>query len=229
MLFRKERRAIGCPSNLWLFVPFCIQGGMLWFQNLTEFPHGVLGPIFPILIACLHFMNVQISFRNTSLGSFPGVIGLLARGSLVYWLTNSSLNVVQQLSLKHPYILKQLGLPARNVPQEHKMSTENLPPAKPFHPLSLKHPYNLQKLGLPATSLPLEHKAPTENLPPDELLAVALQHLDMGHQDEALPLLRVCSPTKALLPSDESPPTDSLLRRRRPSSQVKYKDLLIGI
>ncbi|XP_077228300.1 ALBINO3-like protein 3, mitochondrial isoform X11 [Tasmannia lanceolata] len=183
MLFRKERRAIGCPSNLWLFVPFCIQV-----------------PCFILWMASIRRMSLDhhpgfdfISFRNTSLGSFPGVIGLLARGSLVYWLTNSSLNVVQQLSLKHPYILKQLGLPARNVPQEHKMSTENLLPAKPLHPLSLKHPYNLQKLGLPATSLPLEHKAPTENLPPDELLAVALQHLDMGHQDEALPLLRLAS------------------------------------
>ncbi|XP_077228291.1 ALBINO3-like protein 2, chloroplastic isoform X3 [Tasmannia lanceolata] len=243
MLFRKERRAIGCPSNLWLFVPFCIQVPcfILWMASIRrmsldhhpgfDFVSQRTCPIFPILIACLHFMNVQISFRNTSLGSFPGVIGLLARyyklyldvltipifligfcvpqGSLVYWLTNSSLNVVQvcshtlaymlqvktsmQLSLKHPYILKQLGLPARNVPQEHKMSTENLLPAKPLHPLSLKHPYNLQKLGLPATSLPLEHKAPTENLPPDELLAVALQHLDMGHQDEALPLLRLAS------------------------------------
>ncbi|KAJ0079031.1 hypothetical protein Patl1_24087 [Pistacia atlantica] len=32
-----------CPWNL-------LQGGTLWFQSLTEFPHGLLGPIFPIVI-----------------------------------------------------------------------------------------------------------------------------------------------------------------------------------
>lgn len=36
------------------------QGGALWFQNLTEYPHGVLGPIFPLLIAGLHYVNVQV-------------------------------------------------------------------------------------------------------------------------------------------------------------------------
>lgn len=37
-----------------------MQGGALWFQNLTEYPHGVLGPIFPFLISSLHFINVQV-------------------------------------------------------------------------------------------------------------------------------------------------------------------------
>lgn len=36
------------------------QGGILWFQNLTELPHGVLGPIIPLLIGGLHFVNVQV-------------------------------------------------------------------------------------------------------------------------------------------------------------------------
>ncbi|KAJ8425445.1 hypothetical protein Cgig2_022797 [Carnegiea gigantea] len=35
-------------------------GGIFWFQNLTELPNGVLGPIFPVLIAGLHFCNVQL-------------------------------------------------------------------------------------------------------------------------------------------------------------------------
>uniref|UniRef100_A0A3Q7ISD8 Uncharacterized protein n=1 Tax=Solanum lycopersicum TaxID=4081 RepID=A0A3Q7ISD8_SOLLC len=34
-------------------------GGILWFQNLTEVPSGVLGPVFPLLIAGLHYINVQ--------------------------------------------------------------------------------------------------------------------------------------------------------------------------
>lgn len=38
------------------------QGGALWFQNLTEYPHGVLGPIFPLLIAGLHYANVQVPY-----------------------------------------------------------------------------------------------------------------------------------------------------------------------
>lgn len=39
---------------------FFFQGGALWFQNLTEYPHGVLGSIFPLLIAGLHYTNVQV-------------------------------------------------------------------------------------------------------------------------------------------------------------------------
>lgn len=39
---------------------FILQGGTLWFQNLTEYPHGGLGPIFPLMIAGLHFANVQV-------------------------------------------------------------------------------------------------------------------------------------------------------------------------
>ncbi|OMP06905.1 Membrane insertase OXA1/ALB3/YidC [Corchorus olitorius] len=88
--FEKERKAIGCPSILWFLAPYFTQvpvlllwvtsirrmslddypgfdsGGALWFQNLTEFPHGVLGPIFPFLIASLHYINVQIAFETSA-------------------------------------------------------------------------------------------------------------------------------------------------------------------
>jgi hypothetical protein len=37
-----------------------IQGGILWFNNLTEFPHGALGPVFPIIVAGLHYLNIQV-------------------------------------------------------------------------------------------------------------------------------------------------------------------------
>lgn len=34
----------------------------------------------------------------------------IPQGSVVYWVTNSSLSIVQQLSLKHPTVLAKLGL-----------------------------------------------------------------------------------------------------------------------
>ncbi|MCD7473042.1 Cytochrome c oxidase assembly protein cox18, mitochondrial [Datura stramonium] len=83
-IFFKEKRAAGCPSFFWYFASLTVQvpcfllwittirrmsldhhegfecGGTLWFQNLTEFPSGVLGPVFPLLIAGLHYVNVQV-------------------------------------------------------------------------------------------------------------------------------------------------------------------------
>uniref|UniRef100_A0A0A0LJT6 Uncharacterized protein n=1 Tax=Cucumis sativus TaxID=3659 RepID=A0A0A0LJT6_CUCSA len=162
-LFRKERKAIGCPSFLWFAAYFFIQvpcfllwmvtirkmsldhypgfdyGGALWFQNLTEYPHGVFGPIFPFLIASLHFINVQLSFRKSSLEKETGIIGILAKyyklylnlltvplffigycipqGSLVYWVTNSSFTAIQHRPKLLPKFkranLSSLQIPAR--------------------------------------------------------------------------------------------------------------------
>ncbi|KAJ4709239.1 ALBINO3-like protein 2, chloroplastic [Melia azedarach] len=169
--FRRERKAVGCPSFLWFLASFSIQvpcfllgvtsirrmsldghpgfdcGGTLWFQNLTEFPHGLLGSVFPVLIAGLHFTNIQISFRSSSLGKESGLFGSLAeyyklylklltvplffvgycipQGSLVYWVTNSSFSVIQQLSLKHPAIRSKLGLPDKHVPAAATKSGES--------------------------------------------------------------------------------------------------------
>ncbi|XP_031263107.1 probable disease resistance protein At4g27220 [Pistacia vera] len=36
------------------------RGGTLWFQNLTEFPHGLLGAIFPIVIAALTPLMLRV-------------------------------------------------------------------------------------------------------------------------------------------------------------------------
>ncbi|KAH9805728.1 ALBINO3-like protein 2 [Citrus sinensis] len=99
-LFRREKRAAGCPSLLWFIASFAIQGGILWFQNLTEYPHGVLGSIFPVLMAGLHYTNVQLSFGASSLGKENGLLGLLAK----------------QLALKHPASRTMLGLPDKVVP-----------------------------------------------------------------------------------------------------------------
>ncbi|XXG68942.1 hypothetical protein AAC387_Pa06g1924 [Persea americana] len=239
LLFRKERKAVGCPSQLWSFAPFFVQapcfilwmmsvrrmsldhhvgfdtGGMLWFQNLTEFPHGALGPIFPILIATLHYINVQVSFQGSAVRNFPGILGLLAKyykiyldiltlpilligfcvphGSLLYWVTNSSLSLVQQLSLKNPNILHKFGLPPKHVTLKRENSEGNLPTGEKIHPLSLKHPYILEKLGLQTKHVEVEHQKSAEDLPPDELLDLGLQHLAAGNQDKALPLLRLAA------------------------------------
>lgn len=156
-LFQKKKRELGCPSFLWNFAYFSVQfpcfilwmssirsmclsnhpgldnGGILWFQNLTEFPHGALGPVFPILVAGLHYLNVQISFQTSHTKQYPGVLGSIAKyykiyldilaiplffiayvipqGSLIYWTTNGLLSVAQQLSLRNDVIRKMLGLP----------------------------------------------------------------------------------------------------------------------
>lgn len=84
-LFLKESRAIGCPSFLWFFPYLSVQlpcffllmasirkmsldghpgfdsGGALWFQNLSDLPAGSFGPVFPILIAVFHYINIQVA------------------------------------------------------------------------------------------------------------------------------------------------------------------------
>ncbi|VFQ65706.1 unnamed protein product [Cuscuta campestris] len=160
-LFCKEKRAAGCPSLLWFISSFSLQvpcfllwlttmrrmsldhhngfecGGILWFQNLTEVPNGALGPILPILISGLHFINVQVSFRDLSVTKVNGTFALLSKyykmyleilavpilfisfnlphGNAVYWLCNSSLTLLQQVSLRHPYVRKILKLPDKDV------------------------------------------------------------------------------------------------------------------
>ncbi|KAH8491655.1 hypothetical protein H0E87_023684 [Populus deltoides] len=140
-IFRKERRAICCPPFSWFLAYLSVQfpcfllwmtsirrmslnnhpgfdcGGTLWFQNLTEFPHGGLAFIFPLLIAGLHYVNVQLSFDRSSIQNTGGLLGLLSKyykyylifltlpmffigycipqGSLVYWVTNSSFTIIQ--------------------------------------------------------------------------------------------------------------------------------------
>ncbi|KAH7543432.1 ALBINO3-like protein 2, chloroplastic [Ziziphus jujuba] len=219
-LFRKERKAIGCPSFLWFLAYISVQvpgfllwmisirrmsldhhpgfefGGALWFQNLTEYPHGVLGPIFPLLIAGLHYANVQNSFRKSSVGKGNDLFDLLLKyykfyldcltlpiffigycvpqGSLVYWVTNSSLTLIQQLTLKHPAVRAKLGLPdkvdRREASDSEKMSTSVLTPTST--------PKKLKQVSV-------------QDLSPKELLALSVQLLSKGHSERAIPLLRL--------------------------------------
>uniref|UniRef100_A0A5B6YGX5 Uncharacterized protein n=2 Tax=Davidia involucrata TaxID=16924 RepID=A0A5B6YGX5_DAVIN len=171
-------------------------GGTLWFQNLTELPHGVLGPIFPLLITGLYFANVQISFRKSSVGKMNGLFGILLKyykfyldiltlpiffigfcipqGSLVYWLTNSTLTLFQQLSLNHPGVREKLGLPVKDAPLAAASSEEVGTPG-----IALLDPPRKQR------------KISVQNLSPRELLALSVQLLAKGHKDRAIPLLRL--------------------------------------
>ncbi|KAH9607681.1 hypothetical protein KSS87_010944 [Heliosperma pusillum] len=118
-LFRRERKALGCPSFLWFIASHTVQipcfilwmvsirrmsldefpgfdtGGILWFQDLTVSSTGFLGSVFPFLIAGLHLSNVQFSFRGSSVNKGGGMLQLLGEGSLVYWATNSMVTLVQ--------------------------------------------------------------------------------------------------------------------------------------
>ncbi|KAG6703279.1 hypothetical protein I3842_07G076000 [Carya illinoinensis] len=211
-LFYKEKRASGCPSFLWFLAYSCIQipcfllwmttirrmsldhhpgfdcGGALWFQNLTEFPHGVSGPIFPLLIAGLHYINIQVSLGTSSVGKGNGLLGLLAKyykfcldiftlplffigycipqGSLVYWVTNSSISVIQQLSLRHPAVRAKLGLPDKDAPTVDPGITPIDSPIK-------------------------QGKVSVQSLSPKELLALSVKLLAKGQKESAIPLLRM--------------------------------------
>ncbi|KAJ4972563.1 hypothetical protein NE237_005737 [Protea cynaroides] len=219
LLFRKKKQELGCPSYLWSFASFAVQvpcfflwmtsirrmsldlhpgfdtGGTLWFQNLTELPHGLLSPIFPVLVAGLHFINVQISFQNSSVGKMTGLLSILAKyykhylnvltlpllaigfcvpqGSLIYWVTNSSLTVIQQLSLNNSAIRTKLGLPDKNVPVKSEISGKFDTPEESSFASGMTNNISVQGLS------------------PEELFGLSIQLLAKGHKDRAIPLLRL--------------------------------------
>ncbi|XP_010674681.2 ALBINO3-like protein 2, chloroplastic [Beta vulgaris subsp. vulgaris] len=216
-LFQREKRALGCPSFLWFLASYTVQlpcfilcmasirrmsldhypgfdtGGILWFQNLTEVSSGPFGPILPILVAGLHFCNIQIVFRSSFAAEEEekGILQLLAKwyrkylelltlpilfigfhipqGSLVYWVTNSSLTFIQQLCLQHPVIRQKLGL-ALNVVADHEENKSGS--ALPDAPRKCG-PVSAHKLS----SL--------------ELVDLSVSYLSAGRINRALPLLRL--------------------------------------
>lgn len=221
-LFQKERKAIGCPSYLWFLAYFSVQipcfllwmtsirrmsldhhpgfdcGGTLWFQDLTEYSHGLLGFVFPLFIAGLHYTNIQISFRTFSVGKVSGLFSLLAKyyklyldlltiplfligfcvpqGSLIYWVTNSSLTLIQQLCLKHPVVLDKLRLPVNKAPALTNNSDET-------RTLDITSKVELLEQK--------EKRVSVHDLSAKELLALSVQLLAKGHKDRAIPLLRL--------------------------------------
>ncbi|KAH6790000.1 hypothetical protein C2S51_005006 [Perilla frutescens var. frutescens] len=219
-LFWKEKEASGCPSVFWFFSSFAVQvpcfflwlmsvrtmslnhhpgfdtGGVLWLQNLTDYPRGVLGPIFPLCIAGLHFANVQLSVRKSSLEHAPGTLKLLVKiykvysqlltlpiliatfyvpqGSLIYWLTNSTFSLIQLLCLRHPDVLEYLGLPEMNssavVPTVIKRGSSGM-------------------ADIVIRTKEGEISAP--KLSPEDLISYSIEVLGGGNKDDAITLLRL--------------------------------------
>ncbi|XP_034903410.1 ALBINO3-like protein 2, chloroplastic isoform X2 [Populus alba] len=203
-IFRKERRAICCPPFSWFLAYLSVQcpcfllwmtsirrmslnnhpgfdcGGTLWFQNLTEFPHGGLAFIFPLLIAGLHYVNVQLSFDISSIQNTGGLLGLLSK-YYKYYLIFLTLPmffigycIPQQVSLKHPVVGVKLGLLDKDSPKPPAISEEMVTPES----VSLDSPTKWRKVS-------------PENLSPDELLALSVQLLSSGHRDRAISMLQM--------------------------------------
>ncbi|GJU48430.1 albino3-like protein 2, chloroplastic, partial [Tanacetum coccineum] len=215
--FREKRIEIGCPSFLWMLAYPSVQipcfilgtasvrrmaldhypgfesGGALWFQNLTELPHGATGCTFPLLIATLHLINVRLSFEKSSLTALPNLIGVLAKyyrfylhcltiplfftgfylpqGSLIYWSANSFITLVQQLVMKHPLVREKLGLPDKLARVDSGQSRD--------------------MDGLEATfTVPLVKK-PIHELSLLEIFNLSIKHLSKGEQERAASLLRM--------------------------------------
>uniref|UniRef100_J3MBP2 Uncharacterized protein n=2 Tax=Oryza brachyantha TaxID=4533 RepID=J3MBP2_ORYBR len=194
-----------CLSNH----PGLDNGGILWFHNLTEFSHGSSGLVFPTLVAGLHYLNVQISFHGTQTKHYPGIFGILAKyfrvyleiltiplfligyvvpqGSLVYWTTNGFITVAQQLSLRNDAVKKMLGLPDAGVHQKSPRVGHKMMQQWPLEDAGMHT--NLTSPDNEIANKILEGKV-SESTSPEELLEQALQHLENGCQDQAIPLIR---------------------------------------
>ncbi|XP_021772376.1 ALBINO3-like protein 2, chloroplastic [Chenopodium quinoa] len=218
--FRRERQALGCPTYLWFLASFTVQlpcfilwmasirrmsldqypgfdtEGILWFQNLTEVPNGPFGPILPLLIAGLHFCNIQINFRSSFASEEKGLLQSLAKlykrylevltlpmlfvgfhmpqGSLVYWVTNSSLSLIQNLCLQNPTIRQRLGAPLPS-------KGENV---------DVDHEKNVSGSAL-LDALKEHGHVSAFNLSSEQLVNLSVSYLCAGRVNRALPLLRL--------------------------------------
>ncbi|XP_042052304.1 ALBINO3-like protein 2, chloroplastic isoform X1 [Salvia splendens] len=219
-LFWKEKEAADCPSVFWFFSSVAVQvpcfflwlmsvrkmsldhhpgfdtGGMLWSLNLTEYPQGALGAVFPLCIAGLHFANVQLSIRNSSLQHVPGTLKLLAKiykaylqlltlpilittfcvpqGSLIYWFTNSTFSLIQLLCLHNPNLLRYLGLPEMN--------------ASAVAPTVIQRDSSVAADTLIRTK---EGEISAQILSPEDLVSLSVEILGGGQKHAAIALLRV--------------------------------------
>ncbi|KAJ9552761.1 hypothetical protein OSB04_016806 [Centaurea solstitialis] len=142
-------------------------------SSLAALPN-LFGTLAKILTALLLFLSVLQYFKLymqclTIPILFAGFY--LPQGSLLYWAANSSISLVQQLTLKHPLVREKLGLPDKSAPVDSRNSSE--------------------MDGLEATfTVPLVKK-PIQDLSLLELFNLSIKHLSKGEQDRAVPLLRL--------------------------------------
>ncbi|KAL6496878.1 hypothetical protein OROGR_028807 [Orobanche gracilis] len=145
---------------------------------------------------CLHFTHIKLSFQKSTFEQAPRSLRLLAKiyktylqvmtlpimiatlnvpqGSLVYWLTNSSLSLIQLLCLRHPRFLEYLGLP-----------TTNAPVVAP----SIKERANSGFADI--VILTKQGEVPAPSLSPAELVSYSVKILTDGHKETAIRLLRL--------------------------------------
>ncbi|CAJ1822180.1 unnamed protein product [Sphenostylis stenocarpa] len=192
-------------------------GGALWFQNLTELSHGYSGFIFPFLIAGLHYINVQRSFGKPVVAETRGIFDLLAKyykryldfltlpiafmgfcipqGSQLYWVTNSSLTLIQHITLTHPSVLAMLGLQDKN---SQKVASEKISASKTAPSIGLQD--NIPTAAIKGTVSPEKsplsspekwHRIPIEEMSPKELTTLAVPFLSSEDKESAIPLLKL--------------------------------------
>ncbi|KAG6425749.1 hypothetical protein SASPL_109953 [Salvia splendens] len=209
-LFWKEKEAADCPSVFWFFSSVAVQvpcfflwlmsvrkmsldhhpgfdtGGMLWSLNLTEYPQGALGAVFPLCIAGLHFANVQVR-DNTLVEAliYKAYLQLLTlpilittfcvpQGSLIYWFTNSTFSLIQLLCLHNPNLLRYLGLPEMN--------------ASAVAPTVIQRDSSVAADTLIRTK---EGEISAQILSPEDLVSLSVEILGGGQKHAAIALLRV--------------------------------------
>ncbi|XP_031400007.1 ALBINO3-like protein 2, chloroplastic isoform X5 [Punica granatum] len=131
----------------------------------------------PSLLWMLSSFSVQAYKKYLDLITFPIIcIGFcIPQGSLVYWVTNATVSVVQQISLRHPTIQMKLGLPKEDILPE-------------------RDPYSDQMVTSEITFLGSEttqKETSEQDLSPRELLALSLKLTSEGNRDRAISLLKM--------------------------------------
>ncbi|KAL1807320.1 hypothetical protein ACET3Z_030388 [Daucus carota] len=223
--FTKERKAVGCPSLVWHIVPAVIQmpcfilgvttirrmalnhhpgfenGGVLWFQDLTQMPYGVWGAVFPLLVAGLHVTNVALTFGKMSINEWPDRMRLMLRGykffldglvlpmffvgffipqgGSVYWVANSVSTLIQHLFIGNASVRSYFGLPVKDGPGKGLAKNENT------------QVDDVLGVTLVDTSVKHPKKVSAKDLSPKELVNLSIQMLAKGDKQKAVPLLRL--------------------------------------
>ncbi|KAF7817747.1 ALBINO3-like protein 2, chloroplastic [Senna tora] len=178
-------------------------GGALWFQDLTELPHGWSGFIFPLLIAGLHHANVKICLKKIvgQEGSFVAFLADLNKWSLEFQMLPIALigfALPQQLTLRHPTVLAKLGLQHNNSKKEDSEKS-GAPKMIPLDstvlqdksiPITASEETSASKTAS-SDSPEKWFKIPAENLSPRELTAISGQLQSNGDNESAILLLRL--------------------------------------
>ncbi|GJN00801.1 hypothetical protein PR202_ga18014 [Eleusine coracana subsp. coracana] len=159
---------------------------------------------FPILVAGLHYLNIQYYKIYLDILSVPLflIAYVVPQGSLVYWTTNGLFSVAQQLSFRNDVVRKMLGLPTRADLGYRAQKSSLEGPKMMQSPLG--HADMQKKLTSSENGTADENTAPnfifesnsimegniSESSSPEEVLEQALQYFATGRRDQAVPLIR---------------------------------------